>query len=267
MLRSFHFIPADKEHFILKAANLKATAFILDLEDAVSSNNKNLARENIQKHLNSFKCKYVRINPVDSVHFESDMKLIYEIKGDLNGLVVPKVNEIGDLNAVFQQVGKELSIIPLFEDFQSLDNISSILSAVDIQYAGLGIEDMFSVIPYQNDNLSSLISAVKQKFVISCYGSNVYPLDIISTETKNMEFFRAECQEGRKEGFIGKLSIHPSQINIINEVFKISDEELTWAKTILAHDSDDKSGYQVHDNGLLTTPPKIIKARKIITNE
>jgi citrate lyase beta subunit len=264
MIRSFHFIPVNNERFILKAISLNADAFIFDLEDAVAESEKSNARKLVAKHISSFRQVFIRINPEGTSHFRQDIDLVKKISASLQGIVLPKADVKG-INSLVKQLGNNLEILPLIEKFNDLISLNSILSSPQIKFASLGLEDLLCNIPYDNSNLEKLEQTLKSNFCISCFANGVAPIDIISTKTSNEnELFKIECQTARKNGFLGKLSIHPNQIESINQTFKPNDEELRWAKDILNHDSNEKTGYKMHKDGVLTTPPKVKKAKNII---
>lgn len=266
-MKSFHFVPADNRKFLDKASLLNSDVIIYDLEDSVPAENKMLARQNLLNSKDFLKGNYLRLNDSNSNDFELDLDLLKNVGSLIKGVVLPKFS--GDQKSLMKikDVNDSLQIFPLIESFKDLSGLKEIFLNENIKYAGLGLEDMFTDIPYLNDNLGGLVKNTELKFVRECYANNVVPIHIISINTQDLEAYKLECIDAKSNGFQGKLSIHPNQITIINEVFKPSFEELKWARIILDHSSDEESGYFMHEDGVLTTPPKIKKAKNIIENE
>lgn len=265
MNRSFHFIPADNESYISMLSELKADAFIFDLEDAVPAKNKKTARTNLAHFFSQYqrdKPFYIRINEAFSDDFYEDLKLLSSLPKKI-GVVLPKTTGSKELELVQKKIVHPVNIIPLIEDFNSLINIEDIVKNPSVHFIGLGVEDMLTEIPYSNESLSPLIEQIKFTLVKNALANNVLPIDIISTEFKNLNDFEKECFKSRAMGFTAKFSIHPKQINYINTIFPPNQEEVSWAQKILNHEQNENEGYKKHEDGVLTTPPKIKKAKNI----
>lgn len=266
MNRSFHFVPADNKIFLEKSKGINSDILIYDLEDAVSSSNKSLARDNISNlNLHSNKV-FIRINSFDSKWIEEDLKLIKNTSDEI-GIVLPKTQRIDDIISIKKQIGREVKVISLIEDFTSLVECIQFLKHPMIFAAGLGVEDLLSTLPYKNSNLDSLIYNLRFELIKCARACGVVPIDIVSTETKDMKSFHSECLKSRSMGFTSKFSIHPNQIKSINDIFSPSKKELKWAENVLNHSRDENSGYKMHSDGILTTPPKIKKALNILYYE
>lgn len=266
MNRSFHFIPADNNKFLEKSKGINSDILIYDLEDAVSDAQKSKARDNIQ-NINPLTNKiFVRINSFDSKWVEEDLQLIKSLSSNV-GVVLPKTRSINDIISIKNKLGREVKVIPLLEDFSSLVNCMQILKYPMTYAAGLGVEDLLSSLPYSNDNLNLLINNLRFELIKCSRACDVTPIDIISTEIEDVKKFQNECINSRAMGFTSKFSIHPSQLSTINDIFSPNEEEIAWSKTILSHSSDENSGYKMHPDGVLTTPPKIKKALNILQYE
>ena len=266
MSRSFHFIPADNNKFLEKAKGINTDILIYDLEDAVPNTNKNLARDNISKLNLQTNKAFIRINSFDSNWIEEDLKLVKSLSSEV-GLVLPKTQSIEDIISIQRQLERETRVIPLIEDFASLAKCIEFLKHPMIFAAGLGVEDLLSHLPYSNDNLDLLIDNLRFDLIKYSNACGVMPIDLISTETEDMKSFQSECLKARYMGFTSKFSIHPNQLKTINNIFSPTKKEIEWAKNILDHSKDENSGYKMHSDGVLTTPPKIKKALNILQYE
>ena len=266
MNRSFHFLPADNTKFLEKSKGIDADILIYDLEDAVAETNKNLARKNISNlNLNSNHI-FIRINSFNSKHIEEDLKLVKTLPSEI-GIVLPKTQSITNITDVIKQLNRNIKIITLIENITALTTCNQFLSHPMIFAAGLGVEDLLTNLPYKNDNLNVLIDSLRFELIKYSWTNKILPIDIISTETKDISNFQSDCLKSRSMGFTAKFSIHPNQLNTINNTFCPNSEELEWANTITAHSRDENSGYKIHEDGILTTPPKIKKALNILKYE
>src|SRR5699024_4649114 len=111
--RSLLFVPADKEKMLLKINDLKADVVILDLEDAISLNHKQHARELVKKHFSNMKKSViVRINSLETDEYSLDMQLVAELAGfdGFRGIMLPKAlskNTIKQVSNRLQEIEKE----------------------------------------------------------------------------------------------------------------------------------------------------------------
>jgi citrate lyase subunit beta/citryl-CoA lyase len=94
--------------------------------------------------------------------------------------------------------------------------------------------------------------------------AGVPAIDTVFVEIENLDWLRAEAQEARRDGFAGKLAIHPSHIAVINEAFTATDGELEWArKVIAAFDASPQSGAFRLD-GKMIDRPHLRLARRLL---
>lgn len=261
MKRSFHFIPGDKNRYFDKIHSLDADYIIFDLEDAVSPKNKDEARRNILGLLgNTEQLRFfVRINPQGTEEFEKDISFL-KILNNLN-VVIPKVVSSVCLKTVFSCLNVA-RVIVLIESFNSLDLIKDLDNK--IFGAGLGLEDMLSELPFSNSHLNVLSSAVKTEFVMNCRKNGITPIDGIPSDIFDIEGLKYECDLARSLGFEGKFSVHPSHIPVINSAFSPPEFDVEWASKVRNETGLINSGYFKSSWGEILTPPKILKAKKIL---
>jgi citrate lyase subunit beta/citryl-CoA lyase len=262
MHNSFHFIPADNKNYLEKLNTVKADVIILDLEDSVSDKSKSIARENIDSYYNTKLEIYVRINELNSSHFEDDIHLIKNLPKNV-GLIIPKLSSSIEINHFVKKIGREIKIIPLIESFMTLNNCDQFLNHKMIVAVGLGTEDMLVEVPYSNESLNLLTENVRIELLKKALAYNILPIDVISSNISDLIGFESDCTKARQMGYTAKFSIHPKQIDIINKVLSPNSKEIEWADTIVSHEPNENSGYIMHNDGVLTTPPKIKKAIKI----
>jgi len=262
MFRSFHFIPAHKNHLFSRIDSLNADEVIFDLEDAVPIDKKSIGRKNLLSFLkdNNKSNFWIRCNNIESSDFFLDLELIKQVENI--GIVVPKVENSDFLNH-FKFVN-DLKIIILIESFEGYQNIKQIVTSKSIFGIGLGLEDMFSVMTIENTRLKKLTEFLRLNIICFAKANNLVCIDGISNNFSDKEKLINECSEIRNLGFDAKFSIHPFQIEIINESFGIDESQKKWAEKIeKATNLESGFGYVKVDDEIIT-PPKIIKAKMIL---
>lgn len=263
MDRSFHFIPANKKNFFDRVPDLEADQIIFDLEDAVPQKDKDEARTNLFNYLKTYESKkfWIRCNPIKNNEFVKDLFVLNTFPNI--GIVLPKIENVAEIKKHKTLLNRKKII--LIESFHGLMNMKNILDSLDIYATGLGLEDMFSGILIENAKLNTLSKFVRLYFVCIAKAFNTLTIDGISNNFTHRSDLITECKFVRELGFDAKFSIHPFQINIINNEFKIDEELIHWAQRIKdLTDFQTGFGYTKID-GEVITPPKIEKAKNIIT--
>ena len=262
MNRSFHFLPGDKPHYFEKISSLGADWYIFDLEDAVAEDKKDYSRDTVNSFLkNSGLVNYfVRINSQDTSHYIKDAEMLKSLK--IRNIVIPKADSIYTISEI-QKLTEAHKTIVLIESFESFKLIND-LKGLDIFCAGLGLEDMLADMPFDNDDLPVLIDSSKAEFALKCRMNGILPIDGIARDIFDIDELKKECVFAKASGYAGKFSVHPSHIQVINDNFYPSKESVSWAEFIKAETGFINSGYVRAASGEVITPPKIIKAKKIL---
>ena len=225
---------------MLKSLATEADAVIFDLEDSVPPDQKESAREEVVNLLSNNQAKkiFVRINALDTPYVLQDIIIVSRYP--LKGIVVPKVSHPSDvvklswlLDRCSPNFSSDLQVIPIVETAQGIVNIQKI-AAADSKLRGI----MFGALDYVLDmkgNAEDEMSLITPRSLISiaCRANNIYPIDSVYPNYKDMEGLERECRRVRAMGFAGKACIHPSQIKIINQVFSHSAEEIAKAELIV----------------------------------
>lgn len=229
--RSQLYVPGNNEKMIRKSATLNADSIIFDLEDSVPQDKKEEARKLISELLREMdfgkKEICIRINPTSSI--ESMKDLIFAYKEDkIDCLVVPKSE--GELDKIYYATNKK--VIALIETVKGFLNIRKILNADGIIAVTWGSAD-FAVSAGGKEEAYSKNLYIKTKVVLAAREAGIDAIDKVYFDISNSEGFKQECLESKSLGFNGKQVIHPSQIDIANEVFSPSRDEIEWAKRII----------------------------------
>ena len=112
----------------------------------------------------------------------------------------------------------------------------------------------------------ALIASSPAIFLLAATAANVQPLDTVFVDIKDTEGLRRDCLEGAWMGFTGKITIHPSQIEVVNEIFTPSTEEIAESKELLAaFEENQKAGRMAFSfKGQMVDVPHLTRARTIL---
>ena len=283
--RSFHFVPGGNEKMIAKALTLPADGLILDLEDAVTVEKKAEARATVLRWLQALdfggRERWIRMNPLATGFGEADLE--GTIAGRPAGYVVPKPRSAADIRAVASILdkleekhglpfGSTALVLIATETPDGLLNIASVAQASPrIAAISWGIEDLSAAMGLlrTRDAEGGYLDIPRYARVMTALAASaagVQALDTVYTDIPNLEGLRRECQEAVWMGFTGKISIHPSQIPVINEVFTPSKEDVQEAQELIAafEEHRRKGSGAFAFKGQMVDMPHLTRARKIV---
>lgn len=229
--RSQLYVPSTSEKMIRKSTELRADSIIFDLEDSVPPEEKEKAREilgSLLKELNWDKKELcVRINPLQLLYSYRDIEMVAR-EDKITCLVIPKAEN--DLSFLHRATGK--SLIPLIETARGIMGIEDIVRSDGIIGVSYGIADL-SLSLGGNYNTYGKNEYIKTLIVTVARSYDVDAIDKVFFDLKDIEGFRRECEEAKNLGFSGKQVVHPTQVEIANEIFSPSKEEIEWAKKVI----------------------------------
>ncbi|MBI1959211.1 MAG: CoA ester lyase, partial [Candidatus Rokubacteria bacterium] len=253
MRRSLHFVPGGNEKMMQKSLTLPADGLILDLEDSVPPELKAATRPIVRRWLETLdfggRERWVRMNPIFSEYAEGDLEAT--ILGRPDGYMVPKPNTAGDVRkvaAILDRLeqrhgipfGSTRLLLIATETPEGLLNIKETAAASPrVAAISWGIEDLSAAmgLPRTRDAAGRFLDIPRYARVmcaVAASAAGVDALDTVYTDFHDLEGLRRECREAVWMGFAGKTSIHPGQIEVINEVFTPSREEVEEAEALIA---------------------------------
>ena len=284
MRRSIHFVPGGNQKMFSKALSLPADSLILDLEDSVTPQNKQSARIEVCEWLSSAdfggREKLVRMNPIDSEWGRSDLEAIIACKPD--GIVVPKVLDFKSVNAVSEviksketEAGLEEGAISLLligtEVAGAVFNLPTMATHPRVDGLTWGAEDLSASLGArakrdEHGNYLEVFSFVRSMCLLAAVAARVQPIDAVYTDIKNSKGLQSECKTAADMGYTGKITIHPDQIEIVNEAFTPSKQEIDEATELLAafdeHQSSGKMAFSF--KGSMVDVPHLKRAKQIL---
>jgi len=100
--------------------------------------------------------------------------------------------------------------------------------------------------------------------LLAAAAANAVPIDTIYTDFGDDKGLTAECAAARRSGFTAKMAIHPAQIPVINEVFSVTEEELTWARKVVAAFAENPEAGTLALDGKMVDRPHLTLARRLL---
>jgi citrate lyase subunit beta/citryl-CoA lyase len=236
--RSVLYMPGSNARALEKAATLPADALILDLEDAVAPDAKELARTQVCAAVKDRRFGkreiVIRINGLETDWGHDDMAAAVEAGPD--AILVPKVNDLVDVEHAEQHMGDARAALWLM-----IETPQAIFHANEIAGAGgrlaclvMGTNDLVKELRAQHTPDREALIASLNLAVLAARAHGLNVIDGVFNEIADAAGFDAVCRQGRSMGFDGKTLIHPSQIEGANRFFAPDPGEVARARAILA---------------------------------
>lgn len=270
-LRSLLYVPANAPRFIDKAHSRGADASILDLEDAVTLDQKEMAREQLAKSIANVGRAgakvFVRINSEPELA-EQDTRAAYE--GGAFGLYVAKatVERLSVINSfldVLESHGNRppIGLVPLIEDPKAVLEASEIATQKRVIALTTGGEDLATLMGAQPDD--DVLRLPKQLVHLAAKANGLLSFGIFRSiaDYKNLEQIALAAGEAKRFGFDGASCIHPSAIPILNACFVPTAQEVTWAKQVVLAAEGQGAVFEV--DGKMVDKPILDRARQILS--
>jgi citrate lyase subunit beta / citryl-CoA lyase len=293
ILRSMLYAPANHPRHASRALAGAADAAILDLEDAVAGGRKQAARDAIGQVLRDRPAAgpptgrpavFVRINALSTPHAYPD--LLAAVLPGVDGILLPKVESPGELATadwMLAQLETErgleagaIQLIPMVETAAGLSRLSAIAAAsrrvrrLTFGAADFALDTGMSLAaaggPLDGVANEGVLWAKLQLVVASRAAGLEAPLDTVYFDFSDADGFLREAAQARRLGFQGKACIHPSQVELANQAFSPTGEEIAQAKrTLEAFDGAIASGSAaIQLDGRMIDYPIAERARRVL---
>jgi citrate lyase subunit beta / citryl-CoA lyase len=271
--RSRIYLPGNRPRMIQKGPLLGADAVILDLEDSVIPEEKDAARFLVTQAIKSLNFGetevMVRINPLSTCGLE-DLAVVLPAGPD--AIVVPKSENRQGVQVVEKailqsHIAKRVAILPLIESAKGILNAYEIAGASPLVEAiSFGGEDFTQDIGATRTKEGQEIFLGRGMLIIAAKAAGVQALDTVFSDFNDEEGLRNDTRAIKQMGFDGRAAIHPSQIEIIHEIFTPTKAEIQHAVNVIRASEIARakgSGVAVV-KGKMIDKPIIEKAEKII---
>lgn len=276
-LRTMLFMPGNNPGMLVSADILDADAIIYDLEDAVSLDQKDAARDLVSNALEKLEYNNslvtVRINPTDSPFWKEDINKI--LKNNLDAIVIPKasVESINMVETYVENICKEKNIVNKFRYFALLESAASVLNAKDIAESSnkidgllLGGEDYSVDMGVERSSKSTELLYARYVIATVAKAKGINAIDTPYTDIDNIEGLVEDTNFVKSIGFNGRLIVGPRQVTKVNELFSPKEEEIENAQAILQLEKKaEEEGLGVFSfKGKMVDKPVITRAKNMI---
>ena len=268
--RSWLFVPADSERKIAKALDSEADAIIFDLEDSVAPAMKPVARDLLRNMLKRSGGPqwWVRVNPLGSEFLKDDLELIGI--GDIHGIVLPKAESGADVVQLAHRTGNIPVHAIVTETAASLFGLLSYRQPNSpLAAMSWGAEDLSAALgassKYDADGILSFTYRLARSLCLAgAVAAGVQPVDGVFADFKDDDGLRSETEAARREGFTGKLAIHPDQVTVINAAFTPSAEDVSHAEAIVAAFEAHPDAGVLSVGGRMVDRPHLVQAQRVL---
>ena len=245
--RSALYIPGSNARALDKGRSIAADVLILDLEDAVSVEAKDMARAAVAAavgvHAYGKREVVVRVNGLETPWIARDIAAIVAAHPD--AVLVPKISRPEDIRRAraamhAAQAPEGIALWAMIETPLAVLNVAAIAataasnSGVPLEALVIGTNDLMTETGIRPGNGRAALAPALSQCVLAARAYGIAVLDGTFNELNNWDGFRAECQQGRDFGMDGKTLIHPRQVQVANEVYAPTADELEWAEKVLA---------------------------------
>lgn len=285
-MRSLLFVPADSERKLDRARQSGADALILDLEDSVVPANRPAARSQARAFLASsgsggFR-RYVRINPLAGGAALDDLVAVVPERPD--GIVLPKClpedvrildHYLSALEAASALAPGAIRVIAIATETPAAmlalaDHARGGYAGVSPRLQGItwGAEDLAAALGGHNRRLDGIYDDIyrlaRSLCLLAAAAAEAAPIDTIYTDFRDEKGLAAECAAARRSGFTAKMAIHPAQIPVINEAFSVTEEELVWARKVVAAFAENPNAGTLALDGRMVDRPHLTLAMRLL---
>lgn len=277
--RALMYVPGNDERKINKAAGLNADGIILDLEDGVSENRKDEARQGILKALQEVDFgrseRLVRINSLASGRAPGDLLAV--MPGKPNAILVPKadsaeiVKEVDNLISEMEQdldieSGRTAIILTIESARAFLDLQEICRSSTRVEGLVFGAEDFTADTGITRTLEARELLYARSHLVTHAAAFGLNSIDMVQTNFSDLALLKRECREGAELGFTGKQVIHPAQVEIVQAAFTPSTKLIEYARSVMdaAQEAMKEGKGAFALDGQMVDTPVIKRAEKIL---
>jgi citrate lyase subunit beta/citryl-CoA lyase len=289
LLRSWMFVPGNRQRMLEKSLGVAVDAVMMDIEDGVAPAEKDTARRQIAACLDQVAARlkadgqlrtparFVRINAVGHERMRDDLSLV--LRPGLQGLVLPKVETPDQVRTVTHILDQQeppagmgrgsVGLLVAIESPKGLFNAYAIASSSP-RVIGLlfGAEDFSRELslPLRRDGEARDLIYARSALVTAAACAHVQSVDGVWPDLQDTEGLKKFAAQSRRLGFSGMSLIHPAQIETVNGAFSPADDEIEYAQRVLkAFDEARERGEgAVAFGGQLLDLPIVDRARQTL---
>jgi citrate lyase subunit beta/citryl-CoA lyase len=283
-LRSLLFVPGDSERKFAKAQSSRADALILDLEDSVAPEQKPQARAHVASLLDDRRPRdwsfFVRTNALDTGLALGDLAAV--VKPGLDGILVPKSNGAEDL----ARFGHYLDALETRAGMP-LGSVKIVVVATETAKAMFALQTYapahprLAALTWGGEDLAAALGATENReeggwtfpyqiarvqCLFAAGAAEVTAIDTIHTDFRDLEGLERDCRRSRRDGFLGRMAIHPDQVATINRCYAPSEEEIAHARRIVEAFAANPGAGTLGIDGKMVDIPHLKAAQKTLAS-
>lgn len=267
--RSVLFSPGDSPELLRKAPQTDADVLVFDLEDAVVPGRKAEARSAVAEVLSDPDFDpaaevLVRVNAGEAAAADLDA---LPADARVDGVVVPKVSGVSDVVRVERLSGsRDLPIFALIETATGVLSAATVAETDGVSALIFGAEDLAADLGAERTAEGTEVLYARQHVLLSARAAHVDAIDTVYTDYGDADGLREDAAFARRLGYDGKLAIHPSQVQIINEAYTPDADRVAWARRVLAaREEAETAGRGVFSvDGEMIDAPLVAQAERIV---
>jgi citrate lyase subunit beta / citryl-CoA lyase len=294
-MRSFLFVPGDSERKQSKALATAADALILDLEDSVDVTQLPAARARVRELLQSRPERtrqqlWVRVNALSSGLLLEDFAAVMAdaAEGGPDGIVLPKVSDPDEVEEVahylaalevrgVRPLGSTRLMVIATETPRGLLSLPSYPAKVA---AATAVAQRLTALTWGSEDLGAALGVIartdsrgavthpfqlaRTSCLLTSSALGVQAIDGVHIDFRDKEGLARELDAARRDGFTGKLAIHPDQIDAINTAFSPTEAEIARARSVIAAFAAAPGAGVVSLDGQMVDRPHLVQARRVL---
>jgi citrate lyase subunit beta/citryl-CoA lyase len=284
-MRSLLFVPADSAKKLDRAMTSGADALIVDLEDSIAPDGKARARDSAAAFLKEAAASatrpylMVRVNGLQTGLTDADLDAVAPARPD--AIMLPKAEggaavihadaKLAVREARSGLPGGQIKILPIATETAAALFVAGTFAGASARLIGLtwGAEDLSAELGAQanRDTEGRWLDPYRLARVLCLAGASaagVPAIDTVYVDFRDSDGFRRECAEACRDGFVGKMAIHPAQVPIINEAFTPAADALARAQAIVDAFAADPGAGVVSIGGVMYDRPHLTRAQQLL---
>jgi citrate lyase subunit beta/citryl-CoA lyase len=260
------FCPADRPDRYVKAL-AAADAVILDLEDGVGPDAKDAARAALAATTLDPARVVVRVNAIGTAEHAADMAALRETGYRL--IMLPKTERGAQLTGL----GGDWQVVALCETPLGILNAAEIAAAPNVVAVMWGAEDLIAALRgrgsrFTDGRYRAVALHARSAVLLAAAACGRPAIDAVYVNIPDLDGLAAEAQDAAASGFALKACIHPSQVAVVRQAFRADEEQVAWARRVLAAARDAGSAGKgaVKVDGQMIDAPLIRQAEAILAS-
>lgn len=284
-MRSLLFIPADAPKKLDKGMASVADALIVDLEDSIAPDRKKEARESAAsflKQAGQAKTRprlLVRVNGIETGLTDADLDAV--VPGRPDAIMLPKAvggpsvmhldAKLTAREAIAGLPDGAITIVALATETAAAMFVAGSYAGASARLTGLtwGAEDLSAELGAEanrdkDGNFLDPYRLARTLCLAGAAAAGVQAIDTVYVDFRNMDGLHRDCEEARRDGFTGKLAIHPGQVPVINEVFTPTPAAIMKARAVVAAFAAAPGAGVVGIDGVMFDRPHLVRAQALL---